>query len=188
MALPFPRHKYNLIWLDMEMSGLEVDFRRPLEIAVIVTDPHYRLQTQTLSIVIHQDEDVLRCMDNMNMKMHVPSGLRDEVRASTVTETAAEKQILDFVSQYVPPKCSPLCGNVVMKDRQFLEKYFPKLNDYLSYHSIDVDADFQRLLRFDEARARRFPRQNAHRAGPDVEEAVKMQRYLDEQFCALAPR
>ncbi|MCD8514730.1 MAG: oligoribonuclease, partial [Burkholderiaceae bacterium] len=128
----------NLVWLDCEMSGLDPEKERLLEIAVVITGPQLSPRIEGPVLVIHQSDEVLNAMDNWNKGTHGKSGLVDKVKASTVTEAEAEQQVLDFIKRYVPKSGSPMCGNSIGQDRRFLVKYMPKLEDYFHYRNLDV--------------------------------------------------
>ena len=128
----------NLIWIDMEMSGLDPERERILEVAIVITTPQLEVVAEAPVWVVHQPGAVLDAMDDWNKGTHGKSGLIDRVKASTVTEAEAEAQMLDFVTQHVPARQSPLCGNSVHQDRRFLVRYMPKFEDYLLYRNLDV--------------------------------------------------
>ncbi|MCB2002021.1 MAG: oligoribonuclease, partial [Rhodoferax sp.] len=128
----------NLVWIDCEMSGLDPDKERLLEIAVIVTGPNLEPRIEGPVLVIHQSDALLDQMDAWNKGTHGRSGLIDKVRASTLTEAQAEQQILDFLARYLPRNTSPLCGNTISQDRRFLVNYMPRLEAFFHYRNIDV--------------------------------------------------
>jgi oligoribonuclease len=128
----------NLVWLDLETSGLDVDSRVILEIATVITDKDLRVLAEGPDLVIHHPTEVLSQMDAWCRKQHRASGLLDEVRRSTVTLEQAEAQTLDIVSRYCPPRACPLCGNSICFDRRFLIRHMPHLDARLSYRNVDV--------------------------------------------------
>ena len=128
----------NLIWLDCEMTGLEPDTDRLIEIAVVVTGPQLEPRVEGPVFVIHQSDAQLDLMDAWNKGTHGRSGLTDKVRVSTITEAEAERQILEFLAKYVPKGASPMCGNTIGQDRRFLVKYMPKLEAFCHYRNLDV--------------------------------------------------
>ncbi len=128
----------NLVWIDLETSGLDVETRVILEIATIITDRDLNILAEGPDLVIHQSEEVLATMDEWCMKQHRTSGLIEEVTRSTVSLSQAESETLAFVSSYCPPRSCPLCGNSICFDRRFLIRYMPKLDAILSYRNVDV--------------------------------------------------
>ncbi|MFM7025460.1 MAG: oligoribonuclease, partial [Limnohabitans sp.] len=135
---PLVKSDQNLVWIDCEMTGLDPEKERLLEIAVIVTGPHLTPRIEGPVLVIHQSDELLNRMDAWNKGTHGKSGLIDKVKASTLDEAAAEQQILDFLKKHVPKSTSPLCGNTISQDRRFLVKYMPKLEAYFHYRNLDV--------------------------------------------------
>ena len=123
----------NLIWIDIEMSGLEPETDRILELAVLITNSQLELVAEGPVLVVHQPQSVLDAMDDWNKAAHGKSGLIDRVKASTLSEAEAERQLLAFVSEHVPRRISPICGNSVHQDRRFLVKYMPKLEEYFLF-------------------------------------------------------
>jgi oligoribonuclease len=128
----------NLVWLDCEMSGLDPDKERLLEIAVIVTGPRLEPRIEGPVFVIHQNDALLDQMDAWNKGTHGKSGLIDKVRTSTVTEAQAEEQMLEFLARHVPRNSSPMCGNTISQDRRFLVNYMPRLEAFFHYRNLDV--------------------------------------------------
>ena len=128
----------NLVWIDCEMTGLDPEKERLLEIAVIVTDPHLTVRIEGPVLVIHQSDELLGKMDAWNRGTHGKSGLIDKVKASVMTELEAQELIVGFLRKYVPKSASPLCGNTISQDRRFLVKFMPKLEAYLHYRNLDV--------------------------------------------------
>ncbi|MBA4267689.1 MAG: oligoribonuclease, partial [Comamonadaceae bacterium] len=128
----------NLVWIDCEMSGLDPEKERLLEIAVVITGPQLTPRVEGPVIVIHQSDTLLAAMDNWNKGTHGKSGLIDKVKASTVDEEAAQTELLAFIGKYVPRNGSPMCGNTISQDRRFLVKYMPKLEAYFHYRCLDV--------------------------------------------------
>lgn len=162
----------NLVWLDCEMTGLDPEKERLIEIAIIVTGPQLSPRIEGPVLVIHQLDVVLDQMDKWNKGTHGKSGLIDKVKASTTTEADAEAQILDFIAQYVPKRVSPLCGNTISQDRRFLVKYMPKLEAYLHYRNIDVSTFKELAKRWRPEVYNAFKKQQKHTALADVHESI----------------
>ena len=162
----------NLVWLDCEMTGLNPDVERIIEIAVIVTGPNLEPRIEGPVLVIHQSDALLDAMDAWNKGTHGRSGLIDKVKASTVTEEDAEAQILAFLAQYVPKGVSPLCGNTISQDRRFLVKYMPKLEAFLHYRNVDVSTFKELAKRWQPDVYNAFKKRQSHTALADVHESI----------------
>jgi oligoribonuclease len=162
----------NLVWLDCEMSGLDPEKERLLEIAVVVTGPDLTPRIDGPVLVIHQSDEVLDGMDAWNKGTHGRSGLIDKVKASTLDETAAEQQLLEFVARYIPKQGSPMCGNTIGQDRRFLVKFMPKLEAYFHYRNLDVSTLKELAKRWKPAAYNAFKKQQAHTALADVYESI----------------
>ena len=175
----------NLVWIDCEMTGLDPEKERLLEIAVIVTGPHLSPRVEGPVLVIHQSDEQLNKMDAWNKGTHGKSGLIDKVKASTVTEAEAEQQILDFLKKYVPKSASPLCGNTISQDRRFLVKYMPKLEAYFHYRNLDVSTLKELSRRWKPAIYEGFKKQQRHTALADVHESIDELAHYREHFIRL---
>ena len=162
----------NLIWLDCEMSGLDPEKERLLEIAVIVTGPQLTPRIEGPVLVIHQSDELLGQMDNWNKGTHGRSGLIDKVKGSPVTEEDAEKQLLAFLAQYLPKGKSPMCGNTISQDRRFLVKYMPKLEAFFHYRNIDVSTFKELAKRWRPEVYSAFKKRQSHTALADVHESI----------------
>ena len=162
----------NLVWLDCEMTGLDPEKERLIEIAIIVTGPQLTPRIEGPVLVIHQPDDVLNQMDKWNKGTHGKSGLIDKVKTSIITEADAEALILAFIGQYVPKGVSPLCGNTISQDRRFLVKYMPKLEAYLHYRNIDVSTFKELAKRWRPEVYNAFKKQQKHTALADVHESI----------------
>jgi oligoribonuclease len=162
----------NLVWLDCEMTGLDPEKERLIEIAIIVTGPQLTPRIEGPVLAIHQSDEVLELMDKWNKGTHGKSGLIDKVKASTITDADAEAQILAFIAQYVPKGVSPLCGNTISQDRRFLVKYMPKLEAYLHYRNIDVSTFKELAKRWRPEVYNAFKNQQKHTALADVHESI----------------
>lgn len=162
----------NLVWLDCEMTGLDPEKERLIEIAIIITGPQLTPRIEGPVLAIHQSDEVLDQMDKWNQGTHGKSGLIDKVKASTIFEADAEAQILAFIGQYVPKSSSPLCGNTISQDRRFLVKYMPKLEAYLHYRNIDVSTFKELAKRWRPEVYDAFKKQQKHTALADVHESI----------------
>jgi len=162
----------NLVWLDCEMSGLDPEQERLLEIAVVVTSSDLSVRIEGPVLVIHQSDALLNGMDAWNKGTHGKSGLIDKVKTSAVSEAEAEAQILDFLANYVPRKVSPMCGNTISQDRRFLVKYMPKLEAFFHYRCLDVSTLKELAKRWRPEVYAQFKKQQRHTALADVHESI----------------
>ncbi|MET3182408.1 UNVERIFIED_ORG: oligoribonuclease [Variovorax guangxiensis] len=176
----------NLVWLDCEMSGLDPEKERLLEIAVVVTGPDLTPRIDGPVLVIHQSDAVLDGMDAWNKGTHGRSGLIDKVKASALDEAAAEQQLLEFIAKYIPRSGSPMCGNTIGQDRRFLVKYMPKLEAYFHYRNLDVSTLKELAKRWKPAAYNSFKKQQAHTALADVHESIEELAHYRETFLRLA--
>jgi oligoribonuclease len=175
----------NLIWLDCEMTGLDPEVDRIIEIAVIVTGPHLTPRIEGPVLVIHQSEEQLDKMDNWNKGTHGRSGLIDKVKASFTTEAQAEQEILDFLSKYVPKASTPMCGNSISQDRRFLVKYMPELEAFFHYRNVDVSTLKELAKRWRPEVYTSFKKQQKHTALADVHESIDELAHYREQFLRM---
>ncbi|MGS5088208.1 oligoribonuclease [Hydrogenophaga sp. A37] len=162
----------NLIWLDCEMSGLDPEKERLLEIAVVITGPNLEPRVEGPVLVIHQSDAVLSAMDNWNKGTHGKSGLIDKVKASTLNEDEAAAELLAFIGKYVPKNGSPMCGNSIGQDRRFLVKYMPKLEAYFHYRNLDVSTLKELAKRWRPEVYGSFKKHQKHTALADVHESI----------------
>ncbi len=172
VAPTLARNDQNLVWIDCEMTGLDPEVERLIEIAVVVTGPNLTPRIEGPVIVIHQSDAVLDAMDAWNKGTHGRSGLIDKVKASTVTEAQAEAELIAFISQYVPKGKSPMCGNTIGQDRRFLVKYMPKLEDFLHYRNLDVSTLKELAKRWRPEAYTSFKKKQLHTALADVHESI----------------
>jgi oligoribonuclease len=175
----------NLVWIDCEMTGLDPEKERLLEIAVVVTGPNLSPRVEGPVCVIHQSDELLNKMDAWNKGTHGRSGLIDKVKASTTTEEDAEAQILAFIKQYVSKNNSPLCGNTISQDRRFLVKFMPKLEAYLHYRNLDVSTLKELSKRWKPEVFNSFKKQQKHTALADVHESIEELAHYREHFIKL---
>jgi oligoribonuclease len=176
------KHEDNLIWLDCEMTGLDPDNERLIEIAVVVTGPNLEPRIEGPVLVIHQSDELLNKMDKWNKGTHGKSGLIDKVKASTISEADAEAEILAFLKKYVPKATSPLCGNTISQDRRFLVKYMPKLDAFFHYRNIDVSTFKELAKRWKPEVYKAFKKQQKHTALADVHESIDELVHYREHF------
>lgn len=167
-----PKSDQNLIWLDCEMSGLDPEKERLLEIAVVITNADLSIRVESPVLVVHQSDAVLGAMDAWNTGTHGRSGLTDKVRASAEDEASAEAKLLAFIKQYVPKAGSPMCGNTISQDRRFLVKYMPKFEAHFHYRCLDVSTLKELAKRWHPEVFKRFKKQQAHTALADVHESI----------------
>ena len=171
----------SLVWMDLEMTGLDPERDRIIEIAAIVTDDQLNILAEGPVLALAQPEDRLNAMDEWNLSHHQASGLLDRVRASQVTEAAAEQAILAFVASHVQRDAAPLCGNSIWQDRRFLARHMPALEGYLHYRSIDVSSIKELAQRWRPDLADGFVKRNAHRALSDIRESIAELAYYRAQ-------
>lgn len=176
----------NLVWLDCEMTGLEPEVDRIIEIAVIVTGPKLESRIEGPVLVIHQSDEQLEKMDKWNKGTHGKSGLIDKVKASTLLEAEAELQLIDFLSQYVPKKGSPMCGNSIGQDRRFLVKYMPRLEAFFHYRNLDVSTLKELSKRWRPDVYSAFKKQQRHTALADVHESIDELEHYRKHFIKLS--
>ena len=172
----------NLLWLDMEMTGLDPDRDRIIEVAIVVTDSQLNVLSQAPVLVVHQADAVLDAMDEWNKGTHARSGLIDKVKASTLTERAAEEQLLAFLAQHVPARTSPMCGNSICQDRRFLARYMPRLEAYFHYRNLDVSTLKELVKRWKPEIAKGLVKQGKHEALADIHESIDELKYYREHF------
>ena len=172
VAANLKKSDQNLVWIDCEMTGLDPDKERIIEIAVIVTGPHLQPRIEGPVLAIHQSDALLAQMDKWNTGTHGRSGLTERVRASITTEADAEQQILDFLALYVPKGASPLCGNTISQDRRFLVKAMPRLESFLHYRNIDVSTLKELAKRWKPDAYSSFKKRQLHTALADVHESI----------------
>ncbi len=172
----------NLVWLDCEMTGLDPEKERVIEIAVIVTGPQLTPRIEGPVLAIHQSDELLDQMDAWNKGTHGRSGLIDKVKASIVTEEDAEAQLLAFLAQYVPKGASPLCGNTISQDRRFLVKYMPRLEAFLHYRNVDVSTFKELAKRWRPEVYSAFKKRQSHTALADVHESIDELEHYREHF------
>jgi oligoribonuclease len=166
----------------MEMTGLDPDKDRIIEIAIVVTDSHLKTLAEAPVAVVHQADAVLDAMDDWNRSTHARSGLIDKVKASTLTEAIAEEQLLAFLAQHVPARTSPMCGNSICQDRRFLARCMPRLEAYFHYRNLDVSTLKELAKRWRPDVAKGLSKQGKHEALADIYESIEELMYYREHF------
>lgn len=182
---PLSKSDLNLVWLDCEMTGLDPEAERIIEIAVIVTGPNLEPRVEGPVLVIRQSDEVLNAMDAWNKGTHGKSGLIDKVKASTTTEAEAEAELIAFLSKYVPKGSSPMCGNSIGQDRRFLVKYMPKLEAFFHYRNVDVSTFKELARRWKPEVYSSFKKAQKHTALADVHESIDELAHYREHFLKL---
>ena len=172
----------NLVWLDMEMTGLTPDTDRIIEIAVVITNSNLDTVAEGPVLVVHQPDEVLNGMDNWNKSTHAKSGLVDKVKASPLDERAVELRMLDFLKPYVPKGVSPMCGNSICQDRRFMAKWMPDLEAWFHYRNLDVSTLKELCKRWKPELAKGMVKHGKHEALADVYESVEELKYYREHF------
>ena len=172
----------NLIWIDLEMTGLKPEVDRIIEIATIVTDAKLNVLAEGPVFAIHQPDEVLAKMDAWNTKHHTRSGLVDRIKASKVTIEQAEAETLKFLAQYVPPDKSPMCGNSICQDRRFLARYMPKLEKFFHYRHLDVSTVKELAKRWAPDIAKGIKKRSQHIALSDIHDSIEELRHYQTHF------
>jgi oligoribonuclease len=172
----------NLIWLDMEMSGLLPDTDRILELAAVVTDAELNVLAESPVFVIHQSDAVLDGMDAWNKGTHGRSGLIDKVKASKIDEATASSEMIAFLKNYVPAGKSPMCGNSICQDRRFMARYMPELETYFHYRNLDVSVFKELARRWKPEIYSGFKKASRHEALADIYESIDELKYYREHF------
>jgi oligoribonuclease len=181
-AAPSGTNEFNLVWVDMEMTGLDPDRDRVIEIAAIVTDPNLNVLAEGPVFVIHQPDEVLDGMDAWNKGTHGRSGLIDRVKASTVTEDQASAEMVAFLKQFVPAGKSPMCGNSICQDRRFMARHMPTLEAFFHYRNVDVSTLKELCRRWRPELIAGFKKHQLHTALADIRESVEELRYYRQHF------
>ncbi|MBV8666810.1 MAG: oligoribonuclease [Burkholderiaceae bacterium] len=181
-ATPVRPNEFNLVWVDMEMTGLDPDNDRIIEVAVVVTDSNLNVLAEGPVFAIHQPDAILDGMDAWNKGTHGRSGLIDRVKASTVSEADAEKALIDFLKNFVPSGKSPMCGNSICQDRRFMARTMPKLEAFFHYRNLDVSTLKELCKRWKPEIATGFKKHQKHTALADIVESIEELKYYREHF------
>lgn len=177
-----PQDPTHLIWLDMEMTGLNPDGDRIIEVAMIITDSQLNVVAESPVLAVHQPDSVLDAMDDWNKNTHGKSGLVARVKASVVSEAQAEQQLLGFLQQHVPAGKSPMCGNTICQDRRFMARWMPQLEAYFHYRNLDVSTLKELCKRWRPDIAKGVVKKGKHEALADIVESIEELRYYREHF------
>jgi oligoribonuclease len=175
----------NLIWVDMEMTGLDPDGDKVIEIATIVTDSDLNTLAEGPVIAVHQSDECLAAMDDWNTSHHTRSGLVDRVRASTYDESKAAQETQDFLAQWVPAGASPMCGNTICQDRRFMARHLPELEAFFHYRNLDVSTLKILMQNWRPDLEGGFSKTGTHLAMDDIRESINEMRYYRDHFLRL---
>ncbi|WP_423679232.1 MULTISPECIES: oligoribonuclease [unclassified Undibacterium] len=179
---PARPNEMNLIWVDMEMTGLDPDNDRIIEVAVVVTDSQLNVLAEGPVFAIHQSDETLNKMDAWNKGTHGRSGLIDKVKASTISEADAEEALIAFLKPYVPAGKSPMCGNSICQDRRFMARGMPKLEAFFHYRNLDVSTLKELCRRWKPELSTGFKKHQKHTALADIIESIEELKYYRQHF------
>lgn len=172
----------NLIWIDLEMTGLDTQNDRIIEIATIVTNSELNILAEGPMLAIHQSDEIMNGMDEWNTRQHGASGLTSRVKESTITEAEAERQTIAFLEQYVTKGKSPMCGNSICQDRRFLARCMPELESFFHYRNLDVSTLKELAVRWAPGIAKGFTKNSSHLALDDTRDSINELKYYQEHF------
>ena len=183
-----PQNPNNLIWIDLEMTGLDTQKDVIIEIATVVTDSELNTLAEGPVLAIHQSDDILNAMDEWNTKQHGNSGLTKRVKNSNVNEAEAERQTIEFLRQYVPANASPMCGNSICQDRRFLARCMPQLENYFHYRNLDVSSLKELAKRWAPEVFKGFSKESSHLALDDIRDSISELKYYREHLLQVSNR
>jgi len=172
----------NLIWIDLEMTGLSPEADRIIEVASIVTDSQLNVLGEGPVIAVHQADEIMNGMDEWNTRTHGKTGLTERVKKSRTVEAEAEKQTIDFLKQYVGKNQSPMCGNSICQDRRFLARYMPELEAWFHYRNLDVSSIKELIKRWKPELLSGYSKKNTHQAMDDIRESIEELQYYRKHF------
>ena len=175
----------NLIWIDLEMTGLDTVNDQIIEIATVVTDKDLNILAKGPIMAIHQSDEIMTGMDNWNQKQHGGSGLIERVRNSTVTEAMAEAETIDFLSQYIDAGKSPMCGNSICQDRRFMARCMPKLEEFFHYRNLDVSTLKELAVRWKPEVTKGFKKKGSHLAMDDIIDSIDELSYYRKEIMSI---
>lgn len=179
------KNKDNLCWLDMEMTGLEPEKDKIIEVAMIITDTNLNVLAQSEVYAIHQSDELLNGMDEWCITTHTRTGLIQRVKESTFTEAEVEQKLLDFMQQWLPEKATPMCGNTIHQDRRFMVRYMPRLEAYFHYRNLDVSTLKELARRWNPMVYKGVTKKGSHKALDDILESIEEMRYYRNHFLRL---
>ena len=177
-----PQDPNALIWIDLEMTGLDTDKDRIIEVATIITDAQLNIVAEGPVLAVHQSDEVMNGMDEWNTKTHGKTGLTERVRESKLDEAEAERQTIAFLERYVPKNKSPMCGNSICQDRRFLARTMPALEAYFHYRNLDVSSLKEMAVRWKPEILSGYTKKNTHKALDDIRESIEELQYYRENF------
>ena len=179
------KNQNNLCWLDMEMTGLNPDSDKIIEIAMIITDSDLNVLAQSKVYAIRQSDEILNNMDNWNTDTHTRTGLVERVKSSTYTETQVETELLQFMQTWLPEKATPMCGNTIHQDRRFMVRHMPKLENYFHYRNLDVSTIKELARRWSPAVYKGVVKKGSHKALDDIVESIEELKHYRDTFFRL---
>ncbi len=175
----------HLVWLDMEMTGLNPDSDHIIEVAMVITDSQLETVAESPALVVHQPDSVLDAMDSWNKSTHAKSGLIDRVKAAILDDAEVEAQMLEFLKEYVPASTSPMCGNSICQDRRFMARRMPQLEAYFHYRNLDVSTLKELAKRWKPEVAQGIKKHGKHEALADIYESISEMKYYRDNFLKL---